>query len=72
MTYYIIDGQTIINAVETSSKERAEECARGMIHGERLRVSASPPKVMLEAYRYWNERPPKVKLEAYHYWDEQP
>ena len=58
-TYYIIDTRTneIINAVETTSTERAQGVAAGMTDPHTLRVSKNPPLEMLRRYRYWNERP---------------
>jgi hypothetical protein len=58
-TYYIIDTtlNAIVNAVETTSTERAQGVVAGMIDAHNLRVSANPPLAMLEAYQFWNERP---------------
>lgn len=56
-TYYILDGDEIINAVETDTLVHATEVAKGMIDGERLRVTKIPTRRQLEGYRYWRERP---------------
>ena len=60
MTWYIIDRRTneIINAVETSTYDRAMAVVARMEGGpQNYRVDRNPPREMLEAYRYWNERP---------------
>lgn len=56
-TYYIIDGDRIVNAVSASSREQAQSTLERFEHPERLRLATKPPWRMLEQYEYWWERP---------------
>lgn len=56
-TYYVIDGDEIINAIECESLTRAEQALTGFTNPALLRLSACPPMTMLKRYRYWDERP---------------
>lgn len=56
-TYFIREHSSgrIVNAVETSSLDRATAVCERMV-GD-LYPDPNPPRAVLEAYRYWNERP---------------
>lgn len=58
-TYYVIDGDEIINAIESHlTQAELEETVLPHFHNhERLRLDVRPSLKMLERYRYWNERP---------------
>lgn len=61
MTYYVIDTRTnkIVNAIEVDHPIDMTKLVDQMNFEEPefIRLDTDPPRAMLEAYQYWNERP---------------
>lgn len=60
MTYYVRDRRTggeIVNAIESSSRQRAADAMARMEGADDLYLDPDPPTAVLARYRYWSERP---------------